>query len=127
MSNYDLEEVELLKWQFLLSTFFIISTLISLTLTYNEILKRKKEPPLYSTKEELIVLRFNRMFASLVAFGFVVINVTDKKVRKKYNDCDDWVANAQIGASTLTFIATLIVLYLAFSGNNSSNIENPEL
>lgn len=124
MSNYDLEETNLLKWQFLLSTFFIISTLISLTLTYNEILKRKKLKPLYTKKEEAKVLKFNRTFASLIAIGFIIINVTDKTIRKKYNDCNESVANAQISASIITFIATIIVLYLAFYNDN---IENPEL
>ncbi|MBR2833311.1 MAG: hypothetical protein IKE75_02650 [Bacilli bacterium] len=126
MSNYDLEEIKLLKWQFLLSSFFIISTLISLTLTYNEILKRKKQSPLYSPKEQVNVLRFNRVLASLIATCFIVINVIDKNVRKKYNDCDETVADLQICASMITFIATLIVLYIAFS-NSSDDIENPEL
>lgn len=126
MSNYDLEEIKLLKWQFLLSSFFIISTIISLTLTYNEILKRKKEMPLYTSKEEKNILKFNRLLASLIALGFIIINVIDKNIRKKYNDCDEMVANAGIAASTLTLLATLIVLYLAFY-NNSINTENPEL
>ena len=126
MSNYDLEEINLLKGQFLLSSFFILSTLISLTLTYNEILKRKKETPIYTSKEQVLVLRFNRVLASLISLGYLFINVTDKDVRKKYNDCNYLVADAQISASTLTFIATLIVLYLAFY-NSTDNIENPEL
>lgn len=127
MSNYDLEEVKLLNWQFILSSLFIISTLISLTLTYNEILKRKKETPLYTPREELAVLRFNRIFAFLIALSFVFINISDKSVRKRYNDCDEGAMDMQIGASILTLLATLIVLYLAFSSNSSSDLDNPEL
>lgn len=41
MSNYDLEEAYLLEWQLILSVFLIFSLLVSLTLTYNEILKHK--------------------------------------------------------------------------------------
>lgn len=128
MSNYDLEEVELLKWQLILSSLFIISTLISLTLTYNQILRRKKKSPLYTSLEEQKVLKFNRLLATSIAIGFLVINIKDKKVRLNYNDCDEKAANMQIGASFLTLLATLIVLYLAFSsGDEDVNIENPDL
>ena len=128
MSNYDLEEVELLNWQLILSSLFILSTLVSLTLTYNQILRRKKEKPLYTSLEEQKVLRFNRLLATSIAIGFLVINVKDKRVRLNYNDCDEKAADMQIGASTLTLLATLIVLYLAFSsGDDEVDIENPDL
>ena len=84
MSNYDLEEVELLNWQLILSSLFILSTLISLTLTYNQILRRKKEKPLYTSLEEQKVLRFNRLLATSIAIGFLVFNVKDKRVRLNY-------------------------------------------
>lgn len=128
MSNYDLEEVNLLKWQFILSSIFILSTIISLTITYNQILRRRNETPLYSDVEELYILKFNRLLATGIALGFIVINVIDKKVRAKYNDCNEKVADLQIGASSLTLIATLIVLYIAFSsGGGGAGTENPEL
>ena len=127
MTDYDLEEVNLLNWQLILSSVFILSTLISLTLTYNQILKRKKQKPLYTDKKEQTVLIFNRLLATSIALGFVIINIKDKQVRLFYNDCDEKVANMQIGASTFTLIATIIVLYLAFSTNNSTTYENPEI
>ena len=126
MTNYDLEEIKLLKWQFLLSSLFILSTFISLTLTYNQILKRKKEPPIY--KEELNVLKFNRILASLIALGFVVINIRDKNIKLWFNDRDEKVANMQISASVFTLLATLIVLYIAFTdGIDFDSNLNPEL
>ena len=39
MRNYNLEELKLSKWQFGLTVLFIILLFISLTLTYNQILK----------------------------------------------------------------------------------------
>jgi len=127
MTNYDLEEVTLLNWQLILSSAFILSTLFSLTLTYNEILKRKKQPPLYNNKEEQKVLIFNRLLATTIALCFLLINIKDKQVRLFYNDCDEKAANMQIGASSFTLIATIIVLYLAFSTNNDTIYENPEI
>ena len=126
MTNYNIEEIKLLNWQFILSSSFIISILISLSLTYNEILKNKNMVPLYSSKKEYTVLIFNRILATTIAFGFLIINITDKNVRLKYDNCDKKVANLQINASTLTLIATIIVLYLSFN-NNEIDFENPEL
>ena len=128
MSNYDLEEVHLLNWQLILSSLFILSTIVSLTLTYNQILRRKQVRPLYNSLEEQRVLKLNRLLATSIAIGFLIINIKDKKVRLIYNDCDEEAMNMQVGASVLTLAATLIVLYLAFNNTNQEvNIENPDL
>ena len=128
MTNYDLEEVNLLNWQLLLSSFFILSTFVSLSLTYNEVLKRKKKVPLYSDQEQQNILKFNRLLASSIALGFLFINIKDKNVRLLYNDCDERAANMQITASVFTLIATTIVLYIAFTNyQDSADNLNPEL
>ena len=122
MSNYELEEVELFYLQILLTFGLIISLLISATLSYNEILKIENKKPLYSKKEEKNILIFNRCFSSLIALGFLYINIYEKKTSKQNS------SNLQISASTLTLIASLLVLYTAFNDNNSvQNIDNPEL
>lgn len=126
MTNYDLKQTALLWWQFLLSLSFIVSIVISLTLTYNEILKRSKRKPLYNSSEETAVLKFNRSLAALISLGFLIINIDDKKVRQTFNTCNEKIMNMQISASTFNLIATLIVLYIAFTADNN-NIENPEL
>lgn len=126
MTNYDLEELNLLNWQFFLSSLFVLSIVISLTLTYNQILSVKKETTIYSSKEEDLVLKFNRILASTIALGFVIINITDKNVQVSFNNCDEKVMDQQIMASIFNFLATLIVLYIAF--NNSVDFDlNPEL
>ena len=128
MTNYDLEETELLNYQLLLSIVFIINTLISITLTNNQILKHKHKEAIYTKDQEQNVLKFSRLLGLIIAFGFLLINTQDKKVKQKYNLCNEKNANLQINASTLTLIAALIVLYIAFSSpDNTTSIENPEL
>lgn len=127
MSNYDLEEDKLLKYQIILSLLFILTLIISITLSYNSMMEYEKKQKLYTNDDTLNILRVNRTISFLIALGFLFINITDKNVKTKYNK-QDKNSDLQILASIITTISSLIVLYIAFS-NNSSIIgnENPEL
>ncbi len=128
MTNYDLEEADLIKKQIGLSFLFLLTLFVSLTLSYNELLKYQNKPPLYTKEAEEAVLVVNRTLALLIALGFLWINIQDKQVKKQYNQGDMQNANLQIDASAITLIATAIVLYVALSDRNqSTNIENPEI
>ena len=125
MTNYDLEEANLLRWQFGLSLLFIFTIVISLTLTYNELLKYEKKTPLYDENMEDDILKINRTLSVLIAIAFLVINIVDKDIKKKHN-LDLKSADLQIDAGVLSLISTLIVLYVAFMGNGATATENPE-
>ncbi len=128
MTNYDLEEVELIKDQIGLSTLFLFTLVVSLSLSYNELLKYENKPPLYTQQAEETVLIINRTLAFLISIGFLLINIKDKQVKEVYNQGNIKNANLQIDASVITLIATIIVLYVAVNGNNdSTQIENPEV
>ena len=126
MSNYDLEEDVLLKYQIILSIIFIFTLIISISLSYNSMMECEGRNKIYSDEDALNVLRINRVIAFLVALGFILINVYDKSVKEKYNQNIE-NADLQIMASIITLISSLIVLYVAFSNDYSiiSN-ENPE-
>lgn len=129
MTNYDLEELKLLKWQMVLSSLFIVSIVISLALSYNEIKKYKKQKPLFNTKDESDILIFNRTLALIIAIAFLYINYLDKNTKINYNQ-DLNYANLQIDASIITIIASLIVFYIAIDSKNKNidtTIENPEI
>ena len=122
MSNYDLEEDNLLKLQIFLSVVFIVTLLISITLSYNSMSHTKK---IYKNNQALHILKFNRIISTIVAIGFLMINIDDKKIKEKYKK---QIKNSdiQILASIITLISTLIVLYVAFSSeNNITSNENP--
>lgn len=127
MTNYDLEESELIKLQILLSFVLLFTTIISITLSYDFLLKLKKKPPIYSEKESLDILIFNRTIMFIVAALFIYINIRDKNVKEKYNSEDEF-ANLQIDASLFNFIAAAIVLYVGVkSRSNITSEENPTI
>ena len=118
MTNYDLEESKLLKIQIGLSIIFIFTTIISISLSYNLILEFDGKNKIYSHKEADEILKINRLISFFVAFGFILINIYDKKI-KEDNNLDNRFSDMQITASLFTLISSLIVLYVAF---NSSSI-----
>ena len=127
MTNYDLEESELIKLQILLSFVLLFTTIISITLSYDFLLKLEKKPPIYSEKESLDILIFNRTIMFIVAALFIYINIRDKNVKEKYNSEDEF-ADLQIDASLFNFIAATIVLYVGVkSGSNITSEENPTI
>lgn len=128
MSNYDLEEVKLLKAQMVLSVLAIVTVLVSLGLSYNEILKLNKTTPLFSRKMENDILISNRLLVLIISIGFLYIDYIDKNIKQKYKKNNLRDAQLQINASILSVIASIIVLYTAFDGENGEvELENPEL
>ncbi len=125
MRNYNLEELKLSKWQFGLTVLFIILLFISLTLTYNQILKFQNKEPLYNKKTSNTVLKFYRVAGFIIALGFLLIDLIDREIKKE-NNINTKTAELQIYAGILTVISTIIVLYVAFIGNGFTDIENPE-
>lgn len=129
MSNYNLDQVSLFYLQILLSSGFIATILISISLSYNEILKFQNKKPLYSPEMESKVLVFYRSLSVLIAIGFLWLNIQDKQ----YIDEDEENikhANLQIDASILNLLGSLIVLYVALDSINdlsSSDFDNPSL
>ena len=124
MTNYNLDQVKLFYWQILLSLGLIISIFISISLSYNEILKMENKKPLYDTELETKILIFNRSFAALIATGYLLINVIDKK------ENNSEFSSLQIDASILSLISSLIVLYIAFNSINNlseTTFENPNV
>lgn len=124
MTNYNLDQVKLFYWQILLSLGLIISIFISISLSYNEILKMENKKPLYNTELETKILIFNRSFAALIATGYLLINVIDKK------ENNSEFSSLQIDASILSLISSLIVLYIALNSINNlseTTFENPNV
>lgn len=126
MTNYDLEEAKLLRWQFGLSLLFIFTLIVSLTLTYNQILIHEKKKPLYTNKTSDDILKLNRTLGLLLALGFLYINYIDKGIKEEHN-LDLKSANLQIDAGLLSVIAAIIVLYVSFMSDGQTALENPEV
>lgn len=124
MTNYNLDQVKLFYWQILLSFALIISIFISISLSYNEILKMENKQPLYTSEMEKNVLIFNRSFAALIAAGYLFINIIDKK------ENESKFSSLQIDASLFSLMSSLIVLYIALNSLenlNDTTFENPNV
>ncbi len=127
MTNYNLEEAELIKLQIVLSAILAFTTIISITLSYDFLLKLEGKAPIYNGKESLDIMVFNRAILVIVALAFIYINIKDKNVKEKYNLKDEY-ADLQVYASIFNFIAALIVFYVGIkSGSNVTSSENPTI
>ncbi len=123
MTNYDLEERKLLKFQIFLSLIFIFTTIISISLSYNLILEFDGKNKIYNHKEADEILKINRLISVFVSFGFIFINIYDKKIKEE-NNLSNRFSDVQIIASLFTLVSSLIVLYVAFNSSSSINNEN---
>ena len=127
MTNYDLEEAELITFQIALSVILLFTTIISISLSYDYLLKIKKEKPLYSEKEASDILVFNRLIMFIVSLLFLYINVRDQDVKEKEGSQDRF-SSLQIIASILSLSSAIIVLYVGvLSVNNIVSEENPTI
>ena len=126
MNNYNLEESSLIKKQIKLSTILLLTIIVSISLSYNELKKMQNKKSIYNKKQEKTINQINRTIALLIAIGYLLINITDKNIKNKYkkNSKD---ANLQIIVSTLSLIGAIIVLYIALKDENEEiELENPE-
>lgn len=127
MTNYNLEEAELVKVQIILSVILIFTTIISISLSYNFLMGLEDKESIYSEEDSYNILIFNRTVLFIVSILFAYINIRDKGVKEKY-DLEDEFADLQIDASLLNLISALIVLYVGVkSGSNITSGENPTI
>ncbi len=117
-------EKELTKLELDTTIAFIISLFISLSLVYNSYLKIDKKN-YYSDELARYIGIFNRIFVVILSLSYLYINIQNRKLTKSNNNLFD----LQIGASYLTTIAAIIVLYVVIKNNNYNviSIENPSI
>lgn len=124
MSNYDLEEVKLVKIQISLTLISILTIIISLYLSYDAIKELQKEEKIFDDNTTSNLLKINRTIGTIIALCFLLINIYDKNIKVKYEkDLED--ADIQIWSSVLTLVAALMVLYVSFDRADITTEENP--
>lgn len=124
MNNYDLEEATLVKLQIGLTLITILTIIISLYLSYDTLLGLEKKNKLFSEDFSSDLLLINRYVGVFLAICFLLINIYDKEVKVKYGK-NLKEADIQIWSSVLGLAATLLVLYVSFSGDSLISEENP--
>lgn len=125
MTNYDLEEAKLIEIQIVLTLITVLSIIISLYISYDTLKKTKNEDRIFNDNMSNNLLKLNRIIGIILAICFLIINIYDKNVKKKYNkDLKD--ADIQIWAAILTLCAALLVLNVS-DKDNLTGEENPEI
>ena len=109
------EELNVINIQLYTLIFFLITTVISVLLTYNQKLSLEKKKTLFSSKESLKLTLFNRKLI------VILYNIS------KEEDEDLKPYSLQIIASVLAIVSGLIALYVVSLSNTETvaDVENP--
>lgn len=122
------DELGVLNLQFVASSIFVITTIISIVLTYNEIYTLKYNKRIISTEKATNIIKVNRVIITILLITFIYINYKTKEfdLRKGVNTIPD---DLSILASYISLIAGLIILYTIFKYGEDAVVstENPEI
>lgn len=131
--NKNNEEIQLLDIQIWATAGFILVSLISIILTYNQKQNVKNEKPLFSDKQKKDLIIFNRFFSLLLVIIFLLINFKTYKDAKEKHEREA-IEIEQLIAGAITLIAALLTLDATFKDLKSeeenppiASIENPTL
>lgn len=121
------EEIKQINIQIITLLVIIVTTIISLLLTYNQKLNLQNKKTIFNKKQTHNISYINRLTILIATTIFLIINYKLYKISKKEGE-DLLVYYLQITASILSVIAAIIVLYVVSiepAGDEISDIENP--
>ena len=119
------EEKDLLYLQIFGSIVFIITIIVSIILTYNNIERMDKKKPLFNQKQENNISLTNRLIITTIATIFTYISYKFYEINKEKNDK---ISKKELIASIFALISSLILLKTTIenikrkSGDNDINI-----
>lgn len=120
------EELNAINIQLYTLIFFLVTTVISVLLTYNQKLSLEKKKTLFKSKESLKLTLFNRKLIVILSFVFLYINIKLYNISKEEGE-DLKPYTLQIVASVLAIVSGLIALYVVSLSNTETvaDVENP--
>ena len=123
---HKIQEIKYMDYQIIASVVSIIVIVISIALLYNEQIYLKSGRYVIPAKYARNLTIFNRILALATVLVFLYVNYRLYVISKEENE-DLKAYKLQIGASVLTLIASLIVLYVATTSTTESvqDVENP--
>jgi magnesium-transporting ATPase (P-type) len=126
MNTKDKREIEAVNIQFYALIFTLISSIISIIITYNQKRELKGKDPMFSGKEIFNITLFNRILILVLSFVFLYVNYTLYEISKEQKE-DLKPYKLQLLASTLVIVSGIIALYVVSLSNteNISDVENP--
>lgn len=124
--NKKNKEIDAINIQLIALFLILISSIISILLTYNQKLDLEEKDTLYTPKQSYKLTLFNRIFIIILSIVFLYVNYELYEVSKEEGeDLKPYIL--QIFASILTIISGIIVLYVVLQSTteNVSDVENP--
>ena len=104
----------------------VITTIISLLLTYNQKLEKQNKKTIFTPKQTLKITKINRITILIVTITFLYVNYMLYKISKKEGE-NLTPYKLQITSSILVVIAGLITLYVILQSGKETvaDVENP--
>ena len=122
------EEVFLLDLQ-LISSSFIIASIVSLLITYNEKLTVTNRKKLFTNKEALNISFYNRIVILVVVVTSLYVGYKNY-INEKNNAVAKYKSSLLLSTNVLTLISAIVILFVSYLNKNEqsltvSDIENP--
>ena len=123
------EEVFLLDLQLISSSIFIIASIVSLLITYNEKLTVTNRKKLFTKKEALNISFYNRIVILVVVVTSLYVGYKNY-INEKNNTVAKYKSSLLLSTNVLTLISAIVILFVSYLNKNEqsltvSDIENP--
>ncbi len=121
------EKERLLNIQIIASIVFIVTTITSIILIYNEKLDLENKETLFSKKATQKISLCNRILIFILVFIFLYANYENKKIAETEHN-DTKYLNLDIIASLFSLVSAGIAIYIVLNNpdiNSVSDVENP--
>lgn len=127
MNNTN-DKLKILNIQLIGSYFFIISILISISLTYNQKLYILNKKHLFTYKQTYIISNFNRILVLAIVIAFLYSSYQLREISKE-SDGNISLNNLDVFASILAVVGAIIELYITSQSTTEDvlDVENPNI
>ena len=120
------KEINIINIQFFALILTLVTTFISIIITYNQKRELKGKDPMFTGKQIYNITLFNRIFILVLSFAFLYVNYSLYEISKEQGE-DLKPYELQLLASALVIVSGLIALYVVSLSNAESiaDVENP--
>ena len=122
----DKREIQTVNIQFYALILTLLTTFISIIITYNQKRELKGKDPMFTGKQIYNITLFNRIFILVLSFVFLYVNYNLYQISKEQGE-NLKPYELQLLASILVIASGLIALYVVSLSNTETiaDVENP--
>ncbi len=120
------QKIKFLDLQMVATVGFIITLIISFSLSYDKKLSLEKKERLFSEKEAQNLALFQTILVFIIAACFLYVNYKQYGIAKENHDDDENDLLLQIETSIFAIISAIIGLYIVFKNYRNKNLSIAE-